>query len=390
MRVEPKVRSNICITAHPGGCAAQVEQQIAHVRQRGPIAGGPRRALVIGCSNGYGLAARIVAAFGCGAGTVGVYLEKEPRGRRTGTAGWYNNIALERACAGAGLEAESVHGDAFADEVKQQAIEHIRAGDGGSVDLVIYSIAAPRRLDPDTGELYSTAIKPIGAPFSGISVDIHSGALTPVTAPPATEDEIAHTVKVMGGEDWARWIAALAQAEVLARGATTVALSYVGPGFTAPIYRDGTIGRAKQHLERTAHELARRYAGRELRALISVNKALVTRASAVIPAVTLYISLLYRVMQRKGLHEGCIQQMERLFAEFLYAGQPRPLDAEGRIRLDDWEMREDVQAEVAELWAQVSSGGLTRLPEIEAFRDEFLQHHGFNMPGVDYEAEVEL
>jgi enoyl-[acyl-carrier protein] reductase/trans-2-enoyl-CoA reductase (NAD+) len=387
MKIEPKIRKNICLTAHPEGCREQVREQIAYVRNQ-PTIEGPKRVLVVGASNGYGLAARIVSAFSCGAATAGVFLERPGTDTRTATVGWYNNIALEQEARDAGLVAFSVNGDCFSPEVKNETIQRI--GDElGPVDCVIYSIAAPRRIDPETGQIYSSVVKPIGQRFSGKTVDIKTGALTDVVAEPATETEIAETVKVMGGEDWMGWISALHEQQVLDRGATTVALSYVGSDITAPLYRDGTMGRAKQNLEATAAKIQDRFADLDVRAVISVNKALVTRASAVIPTVTVYISLLYTVMKRKGLHEGCIQQMYRLFRDFLYTADPKPLDTDGRIRLDDWEMREDVQREVQERWEQIRNSPSQEVTEIDEFRSEFLRHHGFEMPGVDYDQDVE-
>ena len=387
MKIEPKIRQNICLTAHPEGCREQVREQIAYVRNQ-PAIEGPKRVLVVGASNGYGLAARIVSAFSCGAATAGVFLERPGTDTRTATVGWYNNLALEQEARNAGLVAFSVNGDSFSPEVKNETIQRI--GDElGPVDCVIYSIAAPRRIDPETGQIYSSVVKPIGRPFSGKTVDIKTGALTDVIAEPATEDEIAETVKVMGGEDWMDWISALHEQQMLDRGAVTVALSYVGSDITASLYRDGTIGRAKQDLEATAAKIERRFADQDVRAVISVNKALVTRASAVIPTVTLYISLLYTVMKRKGLHEGCIQQMYRLYRDYLYAADPKPLDPAGRIRLDDWEMREDVQREVEERWEQIRNSPSQEVTEIAEFRSEFLRHHGFEMPGVDYDQDVE-
>jgi enoyl-[acyl-carrier protein] reductase/trans-2-enoyl-CoA reductase (NAD+) len=387
MKIEPKIRQNICLTAHPEGCRAQVREQIAYVRSL-PTVEGPKRVLVVGASNGYGLAARIMSAFSCGAATAGVFLERPGTENRTATVGWYNNLAFEREARNAGLVAFSVNGDSFSPDVKNQTIERI--GDElGPVDCVIYSIAAPRRIDPETGQIYSSVVKPIGQRFSGKTVDIKTGALGDMVAEPATDDEIAETVKVMGGEDWMDWISALDEQKMLDQGAVTVALSYVGPAITAPIYRDGTIGRAKQHLEATAEKIQRRFADRDVRAIISVNKALVTRASAVIPTVTLYISLLYSVMKSKGLHEGCIQQMYRLFSDYLYADDPKPLDSDGRIRLDDWEMREDVQREVAEMWQQMKESPPQEVTGIADFRNEFLRHHGFEMPGVDYDRDIE-
>ncbi len=387
MKIEPKIRKNICLTAHPEGCREQVREQIAHVRNQ-PTIEGPKRVLIVGASNGYGLAARIVSAFSCGAATAGVFLERPGTDTRTATVGWYNNLALEQEARSAGLVAFSVNGDSFSPELKNETIQRI--GDElGPVDCVIYSIAAPRRIDPETGQIYSSVVKPIGQRFNGKTVDIKTGALIDVVAEPATEDEIAETVKVMGGEDWMDWITALHEQQMLDRGAVTVAFSYVGSDITAPLYRDGTMGRAKQDLEATAAKIQRRFADQDVRAVISVNKALVTRASAVIPTVTVYISLLYTVMKRKGLHEGCIQQMYRLYRDYLYAADPKPLDPAGRIRLDDWEMREDVQREVKERWEQIRNSPLQEVTEIDEFRSEFLRHHGFEMPGVDYDQDVE-
>lgn len=388
MKITPKIRQNICLTAHPGGCRAQVREQIDYVRSQ-PSINGPKRALIIGASNGYGLAARIVSAFSCGADTAGVFLERPGAEARTATVGWYNNVAFEQEARGAGLKAVSINGDSFSTEVKATTIQRIH-DEMGPVDCVIYSIAAPRRIDAETGQIYSSVVKPIGRNFSGKTVDIKTGAMKDVETEPATEDEIAETVKVMGGEDWMDWISALHEGGVLARGAVTAALSYVGPEITAPVYRDGTMGRAKRHLEVTAAAINQRFADQDVRAVISVNKALVTRASAVIPTVTLYISLLYSVMKRKGIHEGCIQQMIRLFRDYFYAADPKPLDPDGRIRLDDWEMRDDVQAEVAELWQQIHDDPSRKLNEIDEFRNEFLRHHGFEMPGVDYDQDVEV
>ncbi len=387
MIILPKIRQNICLTAHPDGCREQVREQIDYVCSQ-PSIKGPKRVLIIGASNGYGLAARIVSAFSCGAATAGVFLERPGTESRTATVGWYNNLAFEEAAEEAGLMAFSVNGDSFSDEVKDRTVQRIR-GEMGPVDCVLYSIAAPRRIDVATGQIYSSVVKPIGRTFSGMTVDIKTGEMKEVVAEPATEEEIAETVKVMGGEDWMDWISALSDGGVLARGAVTAALSYVGPEITAPIYRDGTMGRAKRHLEATAREINRRFADQDLRAVISVNKALVTRASAVIPTVTLYISLLYSVMKSKGIHEGCIQQMVRLYRDYFYAADPKPLDSDGRIRLDDWEMRDDVQREVAALWRQIDDDPSRPVREIDGFRDEFLRHHGFEMPGVDYDLDVE-
>ena len=392
MLIEPKILRNVCLTAHPLGCARQVQAQIDYVHARPPISrpgDPPQRALIVGSSNGYGLAARIVAAYGCRAATVGVAFERPGTDSKPGSAGWYNDRAFLSAAEGEGLEAFSVNGDAFSEPIKEQTLQLIRDR-LGSVDLVVYSIASPRRQDPKTGVLHSSVIKPIGRPFTGRTVDFQTGVVSQITAEPAgSEQEIADTVKVMGGEDWALWIEALEGAGLLAPGATTAAFSYIGPSFTAPIYREGTIGRAKEHLERTAAELHRRLSAHGGRALVSVNKALVTRASAVIPAVPLYIALLYRVMKDKGLHEGCIQQMDRLFRDHLYGPSPLAADDQGRVRLDDWEMRTDVQSEVARMWDQVNTDNVETLTDIAGFREEYLHYHGFGVPGIDYGAEVE-
>jgi enoyl-[acyl-carrier protein] reductase/trans-2-enoyl-CoA reductase (NAD+) len=388
MIVKPRIRNNVCLSAHPLGCALQVHEQIEYVRGKEPV-DGPKSALVVGASNGYGLAARIVSAFGCGASTIGVAYEKPASDRRTGTAGWYNDQAFEREARAEGLGAWSVNGDAFSRVVKEEVVslvrEHLH-----TVDLVIYSIAAPRRIDRESGRIYTSTLKPIGRPFTSKVLDMDSGEVREITSQPATEEEVEHTVKVMGGEDWRAWVDALERAGTLSPGFLTVAFSYIGPAVTGAIYREGTIGRAKEDLERTAWVMNERLKKRGGRAVISVNKALVTRASAVIPAVSLYISILYRVMKKKGLHEGCIHQMYRLFHDHLYGREFGPADQEGRIRLDDWEMREDVQREVQEIWSEIDSHSVSERTDIEGFREEFLRHHGFGMGGVDYERDVEI
>jgi enoyl-[acyl-carrier protein] reductase/trans-2-enoyl-CoA reductase (NAD+) len=386
MVVKPKIRNNVCLTAHPEGCAQQVHEQIQYVRDHEAVSG-PKAALIIGSSNGYGLAARIVAAFGAGAGTLGIAYEKPGSEKRPGTAGWYNNAAFEQEARGADIGAWSLNGDAFSDEMKDKTLSTLRK-QLGHVDLVVYSIAAPRRIDTETGQIYSSALKPIGKTFSSKIVDMQSGEVAEQTAEPATQQEIEHTVKVMGGEDWMKWIDVLHAGNLLSPDSVTVAFSYIGPSITAPIYREGTIGKAKEDLEQTAQAINEVYADRGIRAVVSVNKALVTRASAVIPAVPLYISLLYKVMKQKGLHEGCIHQMYRLFRDHLYTEHPQPLDEQGRIRLDDWEMREDVQQEVLKLWGMIDSQNIEKLSDIEGFREEFLRHHGFGMRGIDYEGDV--
>ena len=384
MIIAPKIRGFICTTAHPEGCAAHVQEQIHFVRSRSPIAGLPKRVLVIGASTGYGLASRIVPAFAGGAATLGVFFEKPPEPQRTASAGWYNSVAFERAAHAAGLYAKSINGDAFSDAIKQQVIDMIKA-DLGTVDTVIYSLASPRRTHPKTGVVHKSVLKPIGAPYSAQTLDTDKGTISTITIEPASEQEIADTLAVMGGEDWEMWIDALAAAGVLAPDATTVAYSYIGPDITWAIYRNGTIGHAKEHLEATAKRLSQKVG----RACVSINKALVTQASSAIPVVPLYISLLYKVMKAKGTHEGCIEQIHRLFAARLAPGKDPQLDEAGRIRVDDWEMQPDVQAAVAELWPQVTTENLPQLSDIAGYRTEFLKLFGFGLPGIDYTAETD-
>ncbi len=386
MIIAPKIRGFICTTAHPEGCAEHVREEIEFVRSHGPVAGLPKRVLVIGASTGYGLASRIVPAFAGGAATIGVFFEKPGEPARCGSAGWYNSIAFEKAAHSAGLYAKSVNGDAFSDAIKTQTIDLIKAG-LGTVDAVIYSLASPRRTHPRTGVVHKSALKPIGAPFTARTLDTDKGVISTVTIDPATEQDIADTLAVMGGEDWEMWIDALTAAGVLADGATTLAYSYIGPDLTWAVYRNGTIGRAKEDLEATAKRLSARLGGKGGRAFVSINKALVTQASSAIPVVPLYISLLYKVMKQKGTHEGCIEQIQRLFADHLAPGADPQLDQAGRIRVDDLEMQPDVQAAVAELWPQVTTENLPQLSDIAGYRAEFLKLFGFGLPGVDYAAE---
>jgi enoyl-[acyl-carrier protein] reductase/trans-2-enoyl-CoA reductase (NAD+) len=363
-----------------------VQQQIDFVRAKGPLKALPKRVLVIGASTGYGLASRIVPAFAGGAATLGVFFEKPGEEGRTASAGWYNSVAFEKAAHAEGLYAKSINGDAFSDSIKQQTIEAIKA-DLGTVDAVIYSLASPRRTHPSTGVTFKSTLKPVGAPFSAKTVDTDKGLVTDITIEPASEQEIADTVAVMGGEDWAMWIEALSEAGVLAPGALTVAYSYIGPDLTWAIYRNGTIGRAKEDLEATAQKLTEKLGATGGRAWVSINKALVTQASSAIPVVPLYISLLYKVMKAHGLHEGCIEQIQRLFAERLANGAAPQPDEAGRLRLDDWEMREDIQKEVAALWPQVTTENLPTISDIAGYRAEFLRLFGFGLEGVDYGAE---
>lgn len=388
MVVEPKFRNNIFMNAHPVGCAVEVQNQIDYVQSKQPVEG-PSRVLVIGSSTGYGLAARIVAAFGARAATVGIAYEKEGSEKRTGTAGWYNGLAFDKAAHAAGIISESINGDAFSSEIKAQAIEVIKKR-LGTVDLIVYSLASPVRTDPATGETYRSVLKPIGRDYTKQSVDIMSGEIKEFSVDSATQEEIAATTKVMGGEDWELWIDALHKAGVLAPGVKTVAFSYIGPEVTFPVYREGTVGKAKEHLEATAHTLSKKLAPIGGSAYVSVNKALVTRSSAVIPVVPLYISLLFKVMKERNLHEGCIEQMYRLFTERLFSTGDVPVDEEGRIRIDDLEMRPDVQKAVMELWDRVSNDNFENIADADGYRKDFFRIHGFEVEGVDYSADVEI
>lgn len=387
MVIKPMIRNNICMNAHPEGARALVNEQIDYVRQQQAI-DGPKRVLIIGGSTGYGLATRIAATYGSGAGTINVAYESPAKGSRTATIGWYNTRAFEERAKADGYVAESLFGDAFSHEMKTETIERIKER-FGAVDLVVYSLASGVRVDPDTGERYTSVLKPIGESYESKSIDTKQGEIRDVSVEPATEDEIERTVKVMGGEDWQLWIDRLMDAGVLAEGAKTVAYSYIGPDLTRPLYRDGTIGRAKEHLEATATELSAKLRSINGDAFISVNKAIVTRASAVIPVVSLYLAILYRVMKREGIHEDAIEQMYRLLKDRLYGGDKVPTDDEGRIRLDDWEMRNDIQEEVSRVWQEVNGENLEELADVEGLRTDFLQIHGFGFDNVDYDKDVE-
>ena len=388
MIIEPRIRGFICMTAHPDGCAAHVAEQIDYV-QRQPAVGGPRRVLVIGASTGYGLASRIVAAFGCAADTVGVFFERPAARRRTASAGWYNSAAFERAAHAAGRGAWSINGDAFSNEIREQTLDLV-ARELGQVDLVVYSVAAPRRIHPDTGEAFNSVLKPIGARYDGTTIDPNSGAVSTVQIEPADEADIANTVAVMGGDDWRLWSGALHEAGLLAPGCRNIAYTYAGPSYTHAIYRAGTIGRAKQHLEQTAGALDRELPARSL---VSVNKALVTQASAAIPVIPLYLMLLFRVMKERGSHEGAIEQIHRLFADRLYTGAEIPTDADGRVRIDDREMDAEVQQEVERRFTAFADGGgadrIAELADLDGYRNEFLRLFGFGLPGIDYAADAD-
>ncbi len=387
MVISPKIRGFICTTAHPIGCAKHIADQIAVVKSRGAIANGPKKVLVIGSSTGYGLASRIAAAFGSNAATIGVFFERPAESDRTGTAGWYNSAAFEKEAAAAGLYARSFNGDAFSDAMKTEVIEAIK-NDLGQVDCVIYSLASPRRSHPKTGEVFKSVLKPIGEVYTNKNLNTGTGEVNQVTIEPANDDDIRQTEAVMGGEDWEMWIDALLEANVLAKGVKTVAYSYIGPVLTWAIYKNGTIGRAKIDLERAQKAIDRKLAALDGKAWVSVNKALVTQASSAIPVVPLYISLLYKLMKADGTHEECIEQMDRLFRERLYNGNPQP-DEEGRIRVDDWEMAKPIQDEIAKRWTEVSSENLTTLGDFSGYQASFLRLFGFGLDGVDYAADVD-
>jgi enoyl-[acyl-carrier protein] reductase/trans-2-enoyl-CoA reductase (NAD+) len=385
MVIHPKIRGFICVTAHPDGCAAHVQQQIDYVKSRGPIPG-PKRVLVIGSSTGYGLASRITAAFGCGASTIGLFFEKAAQDGKLGTAGFYNSAAFTLAARQAGLYAKNFNGDAFSDEMKERVVALIKE-DWGQVDQVIYSLASPRRTNPRTGAVHKSCLKPIGQVYTSKTLDTDKEQVGPISIDPATEEDITDTVAVMGGEDWQWWMDALEEGGVLAPGAGTLAYSYIGPQLTYPVYRNGTIGRAKEHLEATAKTLHDRLSPSGGYAYVSVNKALVTQASSAIPVVPLYISILYKIMKEQGLHEGCIEQIQRLYATRLQ-GEPQ-LDEGGRIRIDDWEMQPAIQSAVEEIWDKVESANLLSLTDYAGYKEEFLRLFGFGLPGVDYTAESE-
>jgi len=386
MVISPKIRGFICTTAHPQGCAKHVADQISVVKNRGPIANGPKKVLVIGSSTGYGLASRIAAAFGSNAATIGVFFERAAEGERTATAGWYNSAAFEREAAAAGLYARSFNGDAFSDAMKAEVIEAIKQ-DLGEVDCVIYSLASPRRTHPRTGEVFKSVLKPIGETYTNKNLNTGTGEVNQVTIEPSNEEEIAQTIAVMGGEDWEMWINALLEANVLAKGVQTVAYSYIGPALTWAIYKNGTIGRAKLDLERAQRALDEKLKAIDGKAWVSVNKALVTQASSAIPVVPLYISLLYKLMKAEGTHEECIEQMDRLFRDRLYNGNPQP-DEDGRIRVDDWEMKPSVQDIIAGRWTEVNSENFPSLGDFAGYQASFLRLFGFGLEGVDYAAET--
>jgi len=386
MIIKPKVRGFICINAHPQGCAANVREQIAYTKAQGPISDGPKRVLVIGSSTGYGLASRITAAFGSGAQTLGICFEKPPTETKTGSAGYYNTAAFHEEAEKAGLYAETINGDAFSTACKQQVIDTLRNGIG-KVDLVVYSLAAPRRTDPVSGETWSSVLKPIGAPYTAKNLNTDTLKISDVTVEAATEEEIAATVKVMGGEDWELWVNALKDADLLAEGCQTVAYTYLGDKLTWPIYGHATIGKAKEDLDRAASAIRDTLESVGGDARVAVLKALVTQASSAIPVMPLYLSILIKVMKEEGTNEGCIEQLQRLFTECLYSDEAG-LDEAGRFRVDDKELRPETQAKVEAIWPQVTAENLFELTDFKGYNSDFLKLFGFGVAGVDYDAET--
>jgi len=386
MVIQPKIRGFICTNAHPVGCAEHVKEQIEYVKSLGPVAHGPKNVLVIGASTGYGLASRITAAFGSGAKTLGIFFEKEPSENKTASAGWYNTAAFEQAADAEGLWNKHLNGDAFTDELKAQAIDIIRS-EMGKIDLVVYSLAAPRRKDPVTGEVFSSVLKPIGQSYTARTLNTSKREIEEVSVEPANADEIHHTVKVMGGEDWERWLDQLNAAGVLATDCQTVAYTYIGKELTWPIYGKATIGKAKEDLDRAAAAITAKLADKKGKAYVASLKALVTQASSAIPIMPLYISLLYRVMKAEGTHEGCIEQINGLFRQGLYSDAPIMDDA-GRLRMDGKELSDHIQQAVKDLWGQVTTDSIDTLTDYKGYHNEFLRLFGFGYGHVDYDADV--
>ena len=385
MIIEPKTRGFICLTSHPTGCEKNVLNQIEYIKSK-PTKNGPKNVLVIGASTGFGLASRITSAYGSKASTIGVFFEKPPTEGRPASPGWYNSAAFETQAHKDGLYAKSINGDAFSHEIKAQTLKLIKE-DLGKIDMLIYSLASPVRTHPDTGERFKSVLKPIGDTFTNNTVDFHTGVVKEISIEPSSGDDIENTIAVMGGEDWQMWIDLLKSENVLSEDFKTVAYSYIGPSLTEAVYRKGTIGRAKDHLEATAFKITDALKDINGKGYVSVNKALVTQASSAIPVIPLYISLLYKVMKEEGSHEGCIEQIERLFNERLYA-EDLQLDEQGRIRVDDWEMRDDIQAKVLELWKEATTETLPSIGDLEGYKKDFFNLFGFNVEGVDYDKDV--
>jgi enoyl-[acyl-carrier protein] reductase/trans-2-enoyl-CoA reductase (NAD+) len=387
MIIEPRMRGFICLTSHPDGCLKNVQNQIDYVKTNGKTKNGPKKVLVIGASTGFGLASRIVSAFGSDAATIGVFFEKAPTEGRTASPGWYNSAAFEQEAKKAGIYAKSINGDAFSDEIKRQTLDLIKK-DLGKIDMVIYSLASPVRLHPKTGVLHRSTLKPIGQKYTNKTVDFHTGKVTEVSIESATDEDITNTIAVMGGEDWKFWMDALHEEDLLEKGATTIAYSYIGPSLTEPVYRKGTIGKAKDDLEATSFEIEKLLKDINGKSFVSVNKALVTQASSAIPVIPLYISLLYKIMKENDTHEGCIEQIQRLFKERLFTGETIPVDEKGRIRIDDLEMNDTVQSEIAKLWDAAETETLADIGDLHGYKQDFLNLFGFGFDGVDYKKET--
>ncbi|GEA61079.1 enoyl-ACP reductase FabV [Vibrio comitans] len=390
MIIKPRIRGFICTTTHPVGCEANVKEQIAYTKAQGPIANAPKRVLVVGSSSGYGLSSRIAAAFGGGAATIGVFFEKPGTEKKPGTAGFYNAAAFDKLAHEEGLYAKSLNGDAFSNEAKQKTIDLIKE-DLGQIDMVVYSLASPVRKLPETGELIRSSLKPIGETYTSTAVDTNKDQIIEASIEPATEEEIADTVTVMGGEDWELWINALSEAGVLADGCKTVAYSYIGTELTWPIYWDGALGRAKMDLDRASTALNEKLSSTGGTANVAVLKSVVTQASSAIPVMPLYIAMVFKKMREEGVHEGCMQQIYRMFSQRLYKadGTAAEVDESNRLRLDDWELREDIQQHCRDLWPQITSENIRELTDYQEYKDEFLSLFGFGIEGVDYEADVD-
>lgn len=389
MIIKPKIRGFICTTTHPVGCEANVKEQIDSTKAKGKITNGPKKVLVVGSSSGYGLSSRIASAFGSNAATIGVFFEKPSSETKTGTAGWYNSAAFDKFAKAEGLYSKSINCDAFSHEAKQKVIELIKQ-DLGQIDMVVYSLASPVRKLPDTGEVIRSSLKPIGETYSATAVDTNKDTIIETSVEPATEQEIADTVTVMGGEDWELWIEALSQAGVLADGCKTVAYSYIGTEITWPIYWHGALGKAKMDLDRAAHSLNNKLATKGGSANVAVLKSVVTQASSAIPVMPLYIAMVFKKMREEGLHEGCMDQIYRMFSERLFRadGQAPAVDDTNRLRLDDWELREEIQKHCRDLWPLVTTENLSELADYREYKEEFLKLFGFGIDGIDYEADV--
>lgn len=388
MIIKPKTRGFICTTTHPTGCEANVAEQIARVQTDGAIENGPKNVLIIGASTGYGLASRITCAFGSSAATLGIFLEKPAKEKKTGSAGWYNSAAFEKAAHAKGLYAKSINGDAFSNEMRAKAIETIQQ-DMGKIDLVVYSLASPVRKLPDTGEVIRSVLKPIGETYKATAIDTSKDIIIETEIEPASEEEIKNTITVMGGEDWELWINALKDADVLADGVKTVSYSYIGTEITWPIYWHGALGKAKEDMDRAADALRETLTDLNGTANMAVLKSVVTQASAAIPVMPLYIAMGFKVMKELGIHEGCIEQINRMFRTQLYNNKGSSLDECSRIRMDDWELRDDVQDKVKAVWPDVTSENLFELTDYQGYKDEFLKLFGFGIAGIDYDAEVD-